>query len=365
VSRDGVLVVLRAGVRGQCARARFYRDDRLEDWLGTLETRHAPVYRSVVAISAGEREDGLRTAEERTLREAMLVQRARTPRNALVQAQSIDAAMLSTYAEYLGQQPSTTERNAIIRAIREGRAHLRGSETRSLLQSLRYATMALDVIADLRLLILRNLTDVPFVIGDTPCLSSNHYMREVEGFGVLGFAQRGIMLSMPLDSKTHVLLMDGAVYRAAAYEKDVVDVAEERDVVSLNELQLYGALENIYFAHSEDDIRVQEFVGDRPAGPADHRGGFRMLTPGGRLPDSVDQRPELMVMYEPQLPTTLDLSFITTRPMPPNADITIARRPRLIEHLEELHHVSRGAGPLGIDELVDVVESQLVVTEET
>ena len=121
VSRDGVLVVLRAGVRGQCARARFYRDDRLEDWLGTLETRHAPVYRSVVAISAGEREDGLRTAEERTLREAMLVQRARTPRNALVQAQSIDAAMLSTYAEYLGQQPSTTERNAIIRAIREGR----------------------------------------------------------------------------------------------------------------------------------------------------------------------------------------------------------------------------------------------------
>jgi hypothetical protein len=364
VSRDGNLVVAGAGVRGQCARRRLYRDDRLEESLGVLETRQAPVYRSVAAIASGERNEGLRTREERVLREAMLVQRARTPRNAHVQATSMDAAILSTYADHLEYQTPTAQRRSVIRAIREGKAHLRGSEERSLLNSLETVAGMVDVVADLRLLILNNTTELPFVMGDTPCLSSNHYMREVEGFGVLGLAQRGFMLSMPLNPTTHVLLLDSVVYKAADYSNSVVDVSSERDIAALNAFQVCGAVDNVYFSNAKDADRVQSLVRSLPAGVQDHEGRFQMLTPGGRIPDRNDPTPEVMHMYEPQLPVILGLSFVKTLPMPSNADITIPRRPKLIEHLEAARRGGREPGSVGIDEIVRLVESELVVSED-
>jgi hypothetical protein len=360
VSRDGSRLVERASVKGQCARPRFYGDIATERRLSDLENRHAVAYRRVVKIARGDRGEPLRTAEERTIREALLLQKARTPRNAQMHADAGDQAILYAYHEYLRTQPHSAKRAAVMRAIEEGRASLPGSESRSLVAALDIASKTVGVITDLRLLILKNTTDTPFVMGDTPCLASNHYMRDVTGVGVVGLSKRGLMISIPLDSRTHVLLFDRAVYRAARCANDVVDVTHEGDVNVLNALQVHGAQECVYFSYSKDRDYVRDFVASHPARSEDHRGGFHVLR---STATQLQTRDEILHAYEPQLPVTLALSFLKTQSLPPALDVLSARKPKRVEHLERAYE-ARDARPTptDMDEIVRLVEAELIVT---
>ena len=269
---------------------------------------------------------------------------------------------LHTYAEYLATLPRTSERSGVLRAIQDGRASLGHSQLISLRQALRIAALDYEVIADLRLLVLRNRTELPFVMGDTPCLASNHYMREVRNVGVLGMAQRGLMLSMPLNRETHVLLLDSGVYRAPGFAHGVVDVSDPDDVEVLNSLQVLGAQECVYFAKLEDGELLAEFVRGRPLAAADHEGGFRVLRPVDGARHGVPQGAEMMLMYEPQLPTTLSLSFVSTPALPPRVDLHVPRRPRVVDRLQKMHGIGESGAPIPIDDLVRWVEADLVIS---
>ncbi len=89
-SRDGARFVSCASIKGQCARHKFYGNERVENWLSNLESRHAAVYRAVIDIAWNARTTPLSHEENHQLREAILLQRCRTPRNARIYASSID-----------------------------------------------------------------------------------------------------------------------------------------------------------------------------------------------------------------------------------------------------------------------------------
>ena len=94
------------------------------------------------------------------------------------------------------------------------------SEARSLMNGLRFATRMGELVSDLRLLVLRNGTDVPFIMGDTPCLQqplSSRRRRRGRSRSVIAGAHD---YSADFDSRTAVLLLDKAVYRAARFEND-------------------------------------------------------------------------------------------------------------------------------------------------
>ena len=113
----------------------------------------------------------------------------------------MDQAALHTYREHLSGLPPNSQRNNVIRAIDEGRAALKNSEFMSLMLALRNACSMVKIIRDLRLLILCNQTNDPFVLGDTPCILSNRYMSDISEHGVLGYATRGLMISLPITNQ--------------------------------------------------------------------------------------------------------------------------------------------------------------------
>ena len=363
VSRDSSLIVEGASVKNQCSRHKFYRDVETENRLQELETSHAGVYRAAQQIATGARDEPLRTAENSRLRHALLLQHARTPRYAQVHAHAGDQMALYTYHEHLSSLPPTPRVTATMRAIEEGKASLRGSKARSIANGLDFAARLAPFVADLRLLILHNQTDFPLVLGDAACLFCNQYMRDVDYVGVLGLSTRGLMITMPIDSRSAVLLFDKAVYRAARYEYDRVDLADPHDVEMLNALQVYGAQHCIYFADSSLSPRMQDFVVDRPPNRDDHRASFDVLRPAGPM-DGQSSRSELLHTFERQLPVCLDLSFITTRARPPKLNIESPRRLKLFDNAEQ-NYAPHGLQPLGIDELVRWVESELVVSDGT
>ncbi|MCZ6775445.1 MAG: DUF4238 domain-containing protein, partial [Ignavibacteria bacterium] len=90
-----------APIKDQCAPHNFYGSERVESWLGTLENRHSPVYRAVIDIAWGARTTTLSDEEDYHLREAILLQRVRTPSHASVRASSYTQMALHTYCDYL------------------------------------------------------------------------------------------------------------------------------------------------------------------------------------------------------------------------------------------------------------------------
>ena len=214
-SRDGSRFVRFASIKGQCARHKFYGDENVENWLSNFESHHAAVYRAIIDIAWNARTTPLSDEEDHHLREAILLQHSRTPRNARIHASATDQMMLHTYCEYLKALPAAPERQATIKAIQRGEATIRNSQFINLMFALRIAPRAVKAISDLSLLILRNHTAVPFIMGDTPCVFSNHYMRSIKDSGVLGYMTPGLMAVLPIDFRTQVLLYDAAVGSSA------------------------------------------------------------------------------------------------------------------------------------------------------
>lgn len=360
--RDGSCMAFKTSIKGQCARHRFYGNEKVEEWLSTLESRHAAAYRAVLQIADPPSQwISLRTSDDTQLRQALLLQRARTPRNAHVSGSSIDQAALHTYREYLSALPPNPQQNHAINAIDQGRASLKNSEFMSLMLSLHNACRMVKIIKDLRLLILRNQTNDPFVLGDNPCVLSNRHMSDVDEHGVLGYATRGLMISMPINSKIQVLLIDRAVYRVPCYPSDCVNITKREDVSSLNALQIYAAQKRIYFADETYTDYVKELITQHPPQMDDHKGGFNVLHNVSHSVAKHRANSEILHMYEPQLPVSLDLSFIKVRERSPGLNLNSPRKPAIVERMENSIHAGTSGKALGIDELVRWVETELII----
>ena len=92
-----------------------------------------------------------------------------------------------------------------------------------------------------------------FHVGDAPVAHYNQYCEDVEDHGVLGLAQKGIQLVLPLSPTLTLLLFDGSTYRlrTSKARSTGFSVAARRDVEMLNRLQISSAYENVYFASDE------------------------------------------------------------------------------------------------------------------
>jgi len=375
ILRDGSKMALYASIKDQCARRLFYGNIEMENWLGALESRHAALYRRILQFASESRFGSMCSADDLQLRQALLVQRARTPRNAHVSAHSMDQAFLYTYREYLQMEPSTPQRDETIRAIDQGRASLKNSEFMSLMLAIRNACGMVKIIKDLRLLILRNQTSIPFVVGDAPSVLSNPYMSDVKEHGVLGYSTRGLMISMPINSKLQILLFDRAVYRAASYSADCVDVIKDEDVSALNIMQVYAAQACVYFADHAHSGYIKELIAQHPPTPNDHKGGFNVLsrvqqlnkgseilhTYEPKLPEQPNKGSEILHMYEPQLPVFLYLSFVRVKSRPPGLNLNTPRKPSIVNQMEQSVMGGQKKGSIGIDALVHMVEAGLII----
>jgi hypothetical protein len=364
-SRDGSRFVRFASVKGQCARHKFYGDERVEDWLANLESRHAAIYRAVLDIAWTGLTTPLSDEEDSHLREAILLQHSRTPRHAHVQASATEQLMLYTYCEYLKALPTTPSRQATIAAIQRGKAILKNSQFISLMLSIRLAPRSVRAISDLSLLILRNHTKVPFIMGDAPCVFSNRYMRDIRNSRVLGLMTPVLMAVLPIDSRTQALLYDAAVYTPDYSTAGCIDVFRIADVSLLNALQIHSAEENVYFADVSSEAYLRELLSAHRRHLQDHRGRFVIHGPGKILITGIPNTDEVLHVFEPQLPITLDLSFMSTSPLSPNQNPNRARDPTLALQMYQGLGMPSEASPIGMNGFAGWIESELSVSGET
>ena len=351
-SRDASRFAHSASIRHQCARHKFYGNQQVEEWLAELESRHAAAYRAVIDIAWNTRTTPFSDEENHSLREAILLQRIRTPRSASVVASSMDQMMLYVYCEYLKTLPATSKRKAVIEAIQHRKATIRISQALSLAFSLALIPHAVIAISDLALLILRNHSTAPFIMGDAPCIFSNHYMRTIQDFGVLGFMSPGLVAVLPLDIRTLVLFYDASVYTPDYANTECVDVFQLADVSLLNALQVHAAEENVYFANRNDKSYVHDLLSAHKRHLQDHQGRFIPHNSGTET---------ILQIFEAQLPITLDLSFIATSPLALGENPNRPRSPDLAQQFEHATGRQRMNSRLGMDDLASLLEDEIEI----
>ncbi len=269
----------------------------------------------------------------------------------------VDSLMLYAFRDYLLSLPPTAELRSWTKAIDEGAATIRNSDIVHLLQSLLIAYQNVVAISDLTLLILRNHTAYPFIFGDVPAVFSNHYMRDVHGSGVLGFLNRGLMIFMPIDNKTHLLLYDSAVYSPDYTSAGCIDIFNKPDVSQLNALQSHASQDNVYFSDLAHEEYICELLTAHRALLRNQRGEFVVHGSGEMLIDGRPNEGELLHIFEPQLPVTPDLSFFTTASIPNGENPSTPRNPEIAALVHSQVDISNSRLP--IEEFAQWMKSEI------
>jgi hypothetical protein len=326
--------VFEASIRHQCSRHKFYGTQKTEDYLAVLDGRHATAYRAVIRESWGDAPTGFTDDELYWLFQALMLQRARTPRAAEGLARNSENLALQLFREHVKASPDDGMRDRIVEAIDKGQFTLTQPIIGPLLNSLELGLRSVVGITDLNIALLRNSTKFPFVFGDSPCVFYNRYLYDVPFVSGLGIQSPGLMIFMPLDQDTQVMLYDPGTYDLPN-NRVIVDLTESWDVAQLNALQVHSAKTAIYFAdHGSVEYLVDMVNAHRPLFKLNNE--FIRWLPGQIHIDDKPADGEVMHMFESQLPLKVDLTFVSTKPMPPNENPRRSRSPELSRELDSI-----------------------------
>ena len=124
-------------------------------------------------------------------------------------------------------------------------------------QAMLHYAEAMGIVDDLKMRIVYNATDVPFVTSDNPAVLTNrlHYQRPTPGKRAFGVKTAGALFVLPLTPSLLALFYDGAVY-SVTHKRHFVDLQRTSDVAALNDHQYLNCAANIYFGAWEGRDQV-------------------------------------------------------------------------------------------------------------
>ncbi len=233
-----------APVKNQCSSDYFYgRDPKLESAINFVENNYGEVVRLL--------EDGHPTVDGRVnivLKRFAYLQYLRTE-SASRAASEMVLALQDVSGSDILMPPM---REAMLTAVQAAMLHF--NET-------------MKIVDDLKLCLVRNHTDMPFVTSDNPAILTNrlHLQRRHKALNSFGVKSAGAIFVLPLNSKLCAILYDGAVYSYGGRER-WIDAAKPVDIAALNALQVLGCASNVYFRdwdRREDHLAAAKLVADR------------------------------------------------------------------------------------------------------
>ncbi len=112
------------------------------------------------------------------------------------------------------------------------------------------------ILYDLKQILLVNRSKTPFVISDSPVVTTNWFCRtRYPDKGPTGFSLSGLQMFMPLTPTLALVLLDSGVYSTEAVHCKMV-LHKSSDIEHLNTLQWLNALNTVYFPSTTSDVEL-------------------------------------------------------------------------------------------------------------
>ncbi|ADJ29613.1 DUF4238 domain-containing protein [Nitrosococcus watsonii] len=219
---DREQIIEGAAVKHQCSGSYFYGEDKkLEAAIQSIEQKYADTLRRVREPSY----NGLGTDDELILKRFWLLQYLRT------EAASRRAVeMNNQLGELIGADSSF---NLEIRA--------------AVLMAMRVFANEMEVIDDLKVCLIKNNTETPFIASDDPAILANRWFQTDNQHrgSTFGLASAGALAILPLCRNLMFIAYDSDVY-SILKNAGIVRTKRESDVQSLNQLQFLNCRANIF-----------------------------------------------------------------------------------------------------------------------
>ncbi len=235
------LPIRQAAVAGQCQKNYFYgRDLVIERALQQLEGRYAEKLRKLVG-----RPNEIDPADVRYLLDFAYLQQNRTElalkRRMQMMMRGHEAAMRGFEGIEGAEIPPPNE---------DLRHHAR--------ENIRIWTEGRELLRDLTVMIVHNLTREKFLISDHPAVLLNRLHQQRCPGKSFGLITSGTQIFMPLTPEFCLVAYDPDVYSAPGRNGLFMRVEREKDILALNELQFVNCDKNLYFSRWEDEGRVKQ-----------------------------------------------------------------------------------------------------------
>jgi uncharacterized protein DUF4238 len=301
-------VIRGASLRDQCYRDYFYGESGdLERQIALMEGQFDASISSIVQTESIA--PTLKTTTE--LATLLSLQRSRT----LLAEEEINA-MMDQFSKLMMYGKIDRE---ILEKVRIG---IKDAAAFNVSQSL----IVSPIMYDLKHFLLRNRTDVPFVISDNPVIQTNWFCHtKLPGRSGAGIGKAGLQVVMPISPRHAVLLHDANVYGAADSAR-VIEITKEEDADLLNELQWLNAYKNIYFSPTWSKEKIEQAMSwKRPTEILPQLNRLKAINndglyvPSGKTifesPDA-DETRELVHFHGRELPKDFRIRGVTIRPKP-------------------------------------------------
>lgn len=294
-SRD--CVIANASIKGQCSRRNFHGfAPGLEEALGKLEGAASQVMREIGEIGRAPPKD---SAPWHALITYIAFQKVRTGRSASV------SGMLSAYYDSLVHEGGKPDA--------ETQVHIEYMRKYPVAIPLSVAPDIVPLLERLRLHLLINRTQRPFLTSDDPVVTHNRFCEGILNRGTIGWGQAGVQIVLPLDARRCILLFDDEIYSCRDAERGatVTNLNSEPDVALINALQILNAAENVYF--SADAVSTVSEKECRGRAIERQRSRY-VFVETERIAHDDGRETSLTHQYELPLPVKLKLSFLKIRP---------------------------------------------------
>ncbi|GEM_PF-2515026 len=174
-------------------------------------------------------------------------------------------------------------------------------------------------LADLDIVLVKNLSGKPFIFGDAPCIYCNPLRQDINYKGVLGMSSLGLIIAFPLNHQLMALLYDGLVYNVRKPSTGIRTTNLASDITSLNKLQFHAASSCIYYSNARHDSYIS-YLWNLEKNNFTGKNYINVETEPVAKGDGTTS--SIFHIYEPQLPVRLNLSFLSikNRPFPEEID---------------------------------------------
>lgn len=120
---------------------------------------------------------------------------------------------------------------------------------------------SMSLVDDLRVCLIRNKTDVPFITSDDPAILTNRWYMEAKKTRGMSFGMKdaGALLLLPLTPDTYFIFYDQNIYNISS-NNGWLNLRNNADIETLNEFQILHCRANLFLQQENYAEHLHNFV---------------------------------------------------------------------------------------------------------
>ena len=124
----------------------------------------------------------------------------------------------------------------------------------------KYVPHTVDCCRDLELVLVKNISEMPFITSDNPVAKYNQLFMEREYYRPYGYGHWGIQIFVPISPKLCLVLFDSCAYRVRHIHNGKIVLNDPKAIQAINSLVVAYSDKEIYFSGNTSDRTVQKLI---------------------------------------------------------------------------------------------------------